>query len=184
VRVMLSGSRKFGADALHLLLGLGHEVAAVATPDAADRLAMLASDLGIPCRAWGDWENLPPGLDLIVCAHSWDIVPASALAAARLGGIGYHPSMLPAHKGRRAVGAALAAGDRVTGGTVYGLTDSVDGGPILSRAEVEIEPGEDAATLWRRALHPLGLRLLASVLMRDEDPADWDAAPEILERTA
>lgn len=184
MRVMLSGSRKFGADALHLLLGLGHEVAAVATPDAADRLAMLASDLGIPCRAWGDWENLPPGLDLIVCAHSWDIVPASALAAARLGGIGYHPSMLPAHKGRRAVGAALAAGDRVTGGTVYGLTDSVDGGPILSRAEVEIEPGEDAATLWRRALHPLGLRLLASVLMRDEDPADWDAAPEILERTA
>jgi hypothetical protein len=49
---------------------------------------------------------------------------------------------------------------------------------------VEIVPGEDAATLWRRALHPLGLRLLAGVLMRDEDPADWDTTPEILERTA
>ena len=48
-----------------------------------------------------------PRVDLIVSAHSFRIIPPWALRRAVLGGIGYHPSLLPAFRGRSAV-----AGDR------------------------------------------------------------------------
>lgn len=54
----------------------------------------------------------------------------------------------------------------MTGGTVYWPTDQIDGGPVVVaggaalQCAVAIEPGEDAASLWRRALALLGKQLL------------------------
>lgn len=186
MRVFLSGSRAFGADAFALLVRLGHEVAGVAVEADGDRLAIAAWAAAVPVRRWGNWAALPPALDLIICAHSFDIVPPHALAAARLGGIGYHPSLLPRHKGRRAVEATIAAGDVWAGGSIYRLSESIDGGDVLARDAVRVEPGEDARALWRRALHPLGLRLLEAVLTGlvaegAEEAGDWPSGP-LLER--
>ncbi len=78
----------------------------------------------------------------------------------------YHPSLLPAFKGRNAIPDTLAAGVRMTGGTVYWLTGDVDGGRIACvdgtalREYRQVLPYETAAELWRRALGPLGLELL------------------------
>jgi methionyl-tRNA formyltransferase len=55
-------------------------------------------------------------------------------------------------------------GERVTGGTVFWLTDQVDAGDIAAQDYCLIRPGETAGALWRRALFPLGLTLLARVL--------------------
>jgi methionyl-tRNA formyltransferase len=55
-------------------------------------------------------------------------------------------------------------GERITGGTVFWLDETVDGGPMAAQAWCFVRPGWTAQELWREALQPLGLRLLEQVL--------------------
>lgn len=170
MRVVLSGQKWFGRQVLELLLSLGHEVVLVSaplgTPDRPDRLRTRAEHLGLPTLIAGQLNHrtLPPDIDLIVCAHSHDFIGRRTRQRCRLGAIGYHPSLLPLHRGRDAVRWAIQQRDRVTGGTVFWLTDTVDGGPIAAQQHVLIRPEDTADTLWRRELAPLGLTLLRRVL--------------------
>ena len=175
-RIILFGSRWLGGEVLRALEDRGFRLHLICPSDT-DRACLAARALGVTWTAKPDRDPLVPAdlggpADLIVCAHSFRILPPWARAQSRLGAIGYHPSLLPAFKGRHAVQDALRAGVAVTGGTVYWLTDQIDGGPVvvaggapLQRA-VEVEPGEDAATLWRRALAPLGKQLLVESVER------------------
>lgn len=77
------------------------------------------------------------------------------------GGVwGYHPSLLPRHRGPDAVRATLAAGDAVAGGTVYRFTEQVDAGPVLLQDWCFVHPLWTAKDLYRNALFPMGVKLL------------------------
>ena len=102
--------------------------------------------------------------DLIVTAHSHARVSREALAAAKLGGIGYHPSLLPRHRGIAAVEWTVKEGDPIAGGTVYHLAERMDAGAIAAQEWVFVKKGETARELWERALAPLGYKLLADVI--------------------
>lgn len=172
--ITVIGSRWLGAEVLAALTEAGYDTSLIA-PAPGDRATTAARRLGRvvtvkPDRVPLQMQDFATRPDLIVCAHSFRILPPWAVAYARLGAIGYHPSLLPAFKGRHAVEDALRAGVRVTGGSVYWLTDQIDGGPVvvargarLQRA-VQVLPGEDAGTLWRRALAPLGRELLVGAM--------------------
>ena len=84
----------------------------------------------------------------------------------RLGVLAYHPSLLPTHRGRDAVRWAIHMRERVTGGTVYWMDEGVDTGPVEDQDFCHILPGETPTELWRRALAPLGLRLLTETVAR------------------
>ena len=123
--------------------------------------------------------TLPAGVDLIIAAHSHDFIGRRTRLAARVGAIGYHPSLLPRHRGRDAVRWAIHMGEAVTGGSVYWLGDGVDSGPIAAQDWCWIRPGDTPGELWRRELFPLGVRLLRravadlarGVIVRiDQDP--------------
>jgi methionyl-tRNA formyltransferase len=109
-------------------------------------------------------SEIPPGTDLIITAHSHAKVTEEALAASRLGGIGYHPSLLPRHRGIAAVEWTINEGDPVTGGTIYHLAEKMDGGAIAAQEWCFVKKGETARELWERALAPLGLKLMARVI--------------------
>jgi methionyl-tRNA formyltransferase len=169
-RILVMGTSWLGAEVLSRLHARGY-AAALITTRTDDRAAVRAFELGLPFAAKPDPVPLmamdfPWRPDLIVCAHSFRILPLWVLQFARLGAIGYHPSLLPAFKGRRAIEDTLAAGRRITGGSVYWLTGSIDGGPVVAaggvrfQRQVQVLPGESAAELWRRALAPLGAELL------------------------
>lgn len=75
--------------------------------------------------------------------------------------------------------------DRVAGGSVYWLSDNVDGGDVAAQEWCFVRPDDDASSLWRRELFPIGVRLLnrvvddvsAGVLVRvpqDEELATWE----------
>jgi methionyl-tRNA formyltransferase len=81
-----------------------------------------------------------------------------------LGGIGYHPSLLPRHRGIAAVEWTIREGDPITGGTVYHLADRMDAGAIAAQEWCFVKKGETARELWERALAPLGQKLLAEVI--------------------
>jgi len=108
--------------------------------------------------------EIAPGSDLIVTAHSHARISKEALAAAKMGGIGYHPSLLPRHRGIAAVEWTIKEGDPIAGGTVYHLADRMDAGAIAAQDWVFVKKGETARELWERSLAPLGQRLLGEVI--------------------
>jgi methionyl-tRNA formyltransferase len=109
-------------------------------------------------------SEIAPDTDLIVAAHSHARVSKQAVAAARLGGIGYHPSLLPRHRGLAAVEWTIKEGDPIAGGTVYHLAERMDAGAIAAQEWCFVKKGETARELWERALAPLGQKLLAQVI--------------------
>ena len=169
MRITLVGSRHFGVATLNLLRGHGVDVVRVVVADSDDRLAATARDAGIEVVVQADPKlavanEIAERTDLIVAAHSHARVSKQALAAARLGGIGYHPSLLPRHRGLAAVEWTIKEGDPIAGGSVYHLAERMDAGAIAAQDWCFVRKGETARELWERALAPLGLRLLGEVI--------------------
>jgi methionyl-tRNA formyltransferase len=168
LRILLAGQKRFGRDVLEMLIEEGHEVAAVCCPvsgEKEDKLWIGAMNHGLPIIPAGTLvAEVCPEVDLIITAHSHDFIGKRTRNRARLGAIGYHPSLLPLHRGRDSVRWAIRMGEKVTGGSVYWLTDTVDGGPIAAQKHVFIRPGDTELDLWVRDLAPLGVRLLRHVV--------------------
>ena len=199
-RVHLAGTRAFGAATLDAILGAGHTVTGVTSPayrnpgvpawagddtDPPDPLHAAALRRGIP---WTDTigPGTVEGADVIVSAHSHAFIGRRTRAAVRYA-LGYHPSLLPVHRGRDAVRWTIRDRDRIAGGTVYHLTDTVDGGPIAAQDWCYVRPDDTAGSLWRRDLFPMGVRLIVRALRgidegrvpwvpQDESLATWEPA--------
>jgi methionyl-tRNA formyltransferase len=195
MKVFLCGQKYFGWQVFNLLRELNHEIVGVCAPaeengQTLDRLYKAAIAHNVPYLIPGGQlrqEVMPEGCDLIIAAHSYDYIGAKTLAKTRLGGIGYHPSLLPLHRGRDAIRWAIKMGDRVTGGTVYWLSANVDAGPIAAQDWCFIPPSWDATRLWKERLQSMGVRLFTEVLedlsngrlvaiLQDESLATWEPA--------
>src|SRR5215475_16088822 len=155
MRITLVGSRHFGVTTLNMLRAHKVEVIRVVVHDAEDRLAAAAKAAGIEVAVQADPKlvvasEIAPGTDLIVTAHSHARVSKDALAASKLGGIGYHPSLLPRHRGLAAVEWTIKEGDPITGGSVYHLAERMDAGAIAAQDWVFVRKGETARELWER----------------------------------
>lgn len=169
MRITLIGSRHFGVTTLNMLKAHGVEVARVVVHDSEDRLAASAKTAGIEVVVQADPKlvvasEIAPNTDLIVTAHSHARVSKDALAASKLGGIGYHPSLLPRHRGMAAVEWTIREGDPIAGGSVYHLAERMDAGAIAAQEWCFVRKGETARELWERALAPLGQKLLGEVI--------------------
>jgi methionyl-tRNA formyltransferase len=170
MKVALVGSRFFAASVLAALSReVGIEFVGVVAPAEDDRLAVAGHAAGLPVHVLADPRNvpaeaIPEGTDLIIAAHTHARVSDGALARARLGGVGYHPSLLPRHRGIAAVEWTILEGDPIAGGSVYHLADGWDAGAIAAQDWCFVLKGENARQLWERALAPMGIALLAKVV--------------------
>ena len=169
MNIVLVGSRYFGATVFAALRDDGATILRVVAPAADDRLAQAAQAAGVPVHVLENprtvpGEAIPEGTELIVAAHTHARVSDEALARARLRGVGYHPSLLPRHRGIAAVEWTVLAGDPVAGGSVYHLAEGWDRGAIAAQDWCFVAKGETARELWERALAPMGLDLLKRVV--------------------
>lgn len=187
MRVLLIGSSWLGVETLRELRRRGHDVVAV-WDRTGGRLAEAASAEGVKVIGHSSighpgWLQRMP--ELVVSAHCTWRIEEETLARCPKGGIGYHPSLLPLHRGGDAVRWAIHMRERVTGGTVFWLAERADGGPILLQDWCLIRPDDTAASLWQRDLGPMGVRLLGQAvdlvaagraprLAQDEDLATWE----------
>lgn len=183
MRITLVGSRHFGVATLNMLRERDVEIARVVVHDGEDRLAAAARTAGIEVVVQADpklvtADEIAPGTELIVTAHSHARVSKEALAVARLGGIGYHPSLLPRHRGIAAVEWTIKEGDPIAGGSIYHLADRMDAGAIAAQDWVFVKKDETARELWERALAPLGLRLLGEVIDHAKTHKSLPASPQ------
>lgn len=165
----------FGLPLGALLLARdGHEIAlaAMSRTDApglrralrvfgADRVLIKpkASDPGLLSRV----RDLAP--DLLVSWFWTTRLPMALVGAARLGGIGAHPSLLPRHRGPDPTYWAIASGDAETGVTIHRIEPDYDTGEILAQERLAIDPRWNAWEL-ARALDRPSLRLLRATVAR------------------
>jgi len=183
MNITLVGSRYFGATVFEALRKDGTHIVQVVAPAGDDRLAMAARAAGVPVHLLENpklvpGQAVPDGTDLIVAAHTHARVSDEALARSRLGGVGYHPSLLPRHRGIAAVEWTILSGDPIAGGSVYHLSQGWDAGAIAAQDWCFVAKDETARELWERALAPMGLELLARVVRYAAEHGKLPATPQ------
>lgn len=185
MQIVLFGQKWLAVEVLRELPRLpGVEIVAVCPDTERDRLAAEARQRGIPVVGM----SAVPACDMAVAACCQKYIPADVRARCGLGVLAYHPSLLPRHRGRDAVRWTIAMREPVAGGSAYWMDDGADTGPIEAQDWCHVLLGEDAAALWRRALAPIGVRLLVQAVSRlaggkkplavpqDERVATWEPA--------
>ena len=186
MRLILFGTGPFAVPTYESLIDQ-HEVVALVTRPIADagkrrktaenptRDLGEAKDLKIldpvSCNETGFVEQLNSmNADLFVVCDYGQILSRECLAAAKLGGINLHGSLLPKYRGAAPIQWCVYNGDTVTGVTVIHMTAKLDGGPCIVKAELEIGSDETAEELEPR-LSKLGITAVAESISMLES---WD----------
>ena len=174
LKVFISGQKYFGASVLRLCISLDFiEVVGVCAPADDKHITKLAFINNIPVIVAGtlNGDTMPDNVDLGITAHSFDYIGKRTRYKTKLGWIGYHPSLLPRHRGRASIEWAIRMRDAITGGTVFWLNSGIDRGDIayqdfihIAPALYAIEPKKAAKRLWEFELQPMGLRLFENAL--------------------
>ena len=168
LNIFISGQKFFGKEVFKAIVGLGHRVVGVCVPLTDSHLLpyVTAYDPSIKIVPGGDlnWQTMPDGVDLGICAHSFDYVGKRTRYKTALGWIGYHPSLLPRHRGRSSIDWALRMNDPITGGTVFWLNSGIDRGDIERQDWIWLDNKKKSSEIWREELLPLGVKLISDAV--------------------
>jgi methionyl-tRNA formyltransferase len=88
--------------------------------------------------------------DLIIVVAYGRILPKYILDYPKYGCINVHGSLLPKYRGAAPIQWAIANGEKVTGVTTMYMTEGLDEGDMLLKAETEICEEENAEQLYNR----------------------------------
>ena len=204
MRLIMMGTGPFAVPTFEALYQTRHAVVALVTAPARSHrgkeVAPISSIRDV-ARAHGtplvDPEDVnEPGsqsrlaeyrADVMVVCDYGQILARQTLAAARLGGINLHASLLPKYRGAAPINWAIYQGETVTGVTVIHMTPAIDAGPCIAQAQLTIGPEETAAELEPR-LATLGAGLVRQTLdaleegrtqSLPQDPALASKAPRL-----
>lgn len=180
MRIVFMGTPDFASASLKKLLDDGFEVVGVFTqPDKPRGRGMsmsfspvkeLALSHGLPVfqpekirdgMALAQILELKP--DLLVVVAYGRILPDEILAAAPLGAVNVHASLLPKYRGAAPIQWAVLNGDKTTGVCTMYLAHDMDAGDIIFSRETEIGEKETSGELFDR-LKDMGAELLSETL--------------------
>ncbi len=103
--------------------------------------------------------------DVGVLADYGKILPGPVLDLPPHGILNLHPSLLPRHRGATPIPAAILAGDRETGVSLFRMDPGMDTGPLVAVEAAGLDPGEDAPSAEERLAE-----LAAGLLLRSIGP--------------
>jgi len=123
--------------------------------------------------------------DLILVIGWSQICGNEFMAVPKIGCVGFHPSLLPANRGRGVLPWTILQGGERTGASLFWLADGADTGDLLVQRSFPLDAEETARTLMDKHLAVLpemiraGLRLIESGepcrIAQDEACASWCA---------
>lgn len=176
LRVGLIGSRSFGKAVAEMIDSSDHsELIDVWHPGGTDALSEYRGAYSSESAFFQTMRDARA--NVVILAHATQWIKPEHLDCADLGILGWHPSLLPRHRGRDAVRWTVHMGDPIAGGTIYRLDGGVDTGPIVKQDWCHVAPGETASSLWADKLFPMGIRLYDEVLGQAHKtmwlPSDW-----------
>ncbi|MEK7109030.1 MAG: formyltransferase family protein [Patescibacteria group bacterium] len=118
-----------------------------------------------------DSKEIPPDLantdwDFFLVASYGRILRKEVLDTPRRGCLNIHPSLLPKFRGPSPYVSAILADERETGVTIMQMAETMDTGPLLAQARIEIaaEDWPPKGLLLSQMLFTEGVNLLAEVL--------------------
>ncbi|MFP7665285.1 methionyl-tRNA formyltransferase [Corynebacterium pyruviciproducens] len=181
MRILFAGTPEPAVATLERLIASDHEVIGVVTrPDARrgrgctlhpSPVAACADKHGLtvykPETLRGNEEfaellaELAP--DCMPVIAYGNLIPRELLTIPRYGFINVHYSLLPRWRGASPVQAAIAAGDKETGATIFRIDEGLDTGPILSTLTTPIKDSDTADDLLTRLAYA-GADLLVETL--------------------
>lgn len=180
MNIFLAGEGTY-AEQVHarLLRTPGVTIVGVATPDAERDPFALACGPGdyttnIPLsslrhvkitRALFDYLRV----DLLVLANVPILLPPPVIDHPPHGSLCFHPSLLPRHRGKDAVRAAIAAGDTMSGVTIFRPDAGADTGPIVEQVACPVPVGVSAGRLYYGTLVPLGVDAMIDAIKAVRD---------------
>lgn len=164
MNVALMGSVSSSWHALDALIRGGVKVTAVLGVDEskAERISdyrslrELATTAGIPFQSFVKVSE--PEVQVFLKAHTPDLlwviglsqlVPQRMIKIARVGGVGFHPTMLPEGRGRAPVAWTIVLGARAAANLFF-LADEPDAGDIIVQREVPVLPDDYSEDLIHR----------------------------------
>lgn len=165
MRIVFIGSVEFSMVTLNHLISLGANIVGVCTiqeskfnSDHLD-LTSVANENGIPV-IYADNINSRDALnwissrapDVIFCFGWSKLLRHELLGLARLGVLGFHPTALPANRGRHPITWALVLGLDKTASSFFFMTAAADSGDILSQYEILITNKDDARSLYDKVI--------------------------------
>jgi methionyl-tRNA formyltransferase len=204
LRVVLMGTGPFAVPSFEALCQAGHDCLLVITrpertgpgsrPAEASPVRKWAESRGLPVEAPESMnttesvqllESLQP--DLLVVCDFGQILKPGPLAAAKLGGINLHGSLLPSYRGAAPVQWAVLNGDEETGVSVIHMTPRLDAGPVIAFRRTSIGPQETSGTLEER-LSRLGveatLEAVAKLIAAKNSATEVAAVPQEIEKAS
>lgn len=161
MRIVFIGAVEFSLRALERLLVMNAEIVGVCTlrgstfnADHVD-LSVISESHGIP---WLYAENINSAETLswiqkkspeVIFCFGWSsLIKQDLLRLAPLGVVGFHPTALPANRGRHPLIWALILGLEKTASTFFFMDAGADSGDILSQREIIIDAEDHARTLY------------------------------------
>ena len=167
MRVFFIGTVEFSRNMIETLIEIPQaQVIGVATKSASNfnadhsDLSVIAVQEGIPFRYVNnvndaetlDWiKSLKP--DVVYCFGWSSLIKRDLLELTELGVIGYHPAKLPNNRGRHPLIWALVLGLKETASTFFKMDAGADSGRILSQVSIEIEPEDNAQSLYKKMIN-------------------------------
>lgn len=101
--------------------------------------------------------------DLIITAAFGQFLPDALIAAAKVGAVNVHGSLLPKYRGGAPVQYAIMNGDSLTGVTLIYMVKKMDAGAMLAQAKLPIGATDDTGTIFAK-MSVLGRTLLLETL--------------------
>jgi methionyl-tRNA formyltransferase len=183
MKIAIVAAGWIGGEAVTQAHADGHEILRVIAPAADDRAALAAQKLGLPLVTFDGRKrvtaaDIPDGIEMLLTIGSTAFIEAPAWKKASRAAVGYHPSLLPRHRGIAAVDWTVKMGDPIAGGSIYHLSDGFDVGAVALQDWCFVKPGESAGDLWRRALTPIGLKLARQILAHVRDHGAAPSHPQ------
>lgn len=196
LRIALVGAVHSTETALRAIAECGHEPAVVFTlpvekqgrhSDFVD-LGPLAEEVGAPLVRVDD-VNAPEAVaalraadpDLLMVIGWSRLCGAEFRAVARLGTLGYHPTLLPKMRGRAALAWTILLDLKRSGGTLFWMDEGVDSGDVAAQEAFDIPPGTTLPELIElqlqaqaRMMPPLFAKLDSG--LRPAEPQDHSQA--------
>jgi methionyl-tRNA formyltransferase len=205
LRVALVGAVGSTEVALRSLAECGHVPALVFTLPAEKQgrhsdfvdIGQVAEEVGAPVIRVDD-VNAPEAVEALRAAApdvlmviGWSrICGAEFRSVARLGTLGYHPTLLPKMRGRAALAWTILLDVKRSGGTLFWMDEGVDSGPIAAQEAFDIPPGTTLPELMElqraaqvKMMPPLFAKLDAGLLPA-EPQDDRDATYTAIRRPA
>ena len=170
-KVIIAGQKPLAESLFKLCLKHDLTVIKCFCPEGDKYLRPLAKSMGVDVLMPEDLtaENIS-GADIGFTAHYFGFIGSSERQSAKLGWLGYHPSLLPLYKGKNSIIDTVNSQDRVIGGSLYWLSDKMDGGDIAYQEFIPIDKSaynspNAIKNLWINTLSPLGLTLFERAII-------------------